>query len=175
MNGLGLSQWIPQHAASPFNNAPGDTYRFRSVIAPGIVFSLEEFGYNAVDPDTYPWDWHRKMLEDVRRARPFWHGDLYPLTSCSTAPDAWVALQLHRPDLDAGLVLAFRRPASPLTTAVFPLQGLGTSGTYTFEDADTGAVTGAEAGDLGAPGLSLTIGEPRSSRMLFYGRGATGA
>ena len=82
VHGFGLTHWLPLHATSPFNSGPGDTYRFRSIIAPGVVFGLDEGGNVRYDERTYPWDWHRKMLADVRRARPFWYGDFYPLTSC---------------------------------------------------------------------------------------------
>jgi len=167
VNGLGLSQWLPQHAISPCNFDPGDTYRCRSIICPGIVLSVEEFGFGTVDADSYPWDWHRRMLEDARRAQPFWLGDFYPLTSCSTAPDAWLGLQLHRPDLDAGVVLVFRRAASPITDAAFPLRGLRLDGDYTFEDADSGESWTLAGGDLAA-GLPVRTLQPRTSRLIFY-------
>lgn len=168
VHGFGLTHWLPLHATSPFNNVPGDTYRFRSVIAPGVVFSLDEGGNVRYDEQTYPWDWHRKMLADVRRARPFWYGDLYPLTSCSPAPDAWIALQLHRPDLNAGLILAFRRAASPITAANFRLGGILPASDYVFEDADSGATWTVSGEKLATSGLPFRIDTPRSSRLVFY-------
>jgi len=168
VNGLGLSHWLPQHATSPFNSVPGDTYRFRSIVGPGVVFSLEEFGCEEIDEETYPWDWHRRMLEEIRRARPLWHGDLYPLTTCSTAPDAWLALQLHRPDLGAGMILAFRRAASPITAGEFPLGGIKGDADYSFEDADSGESWTITGQNLTTTGLPLTISRPRTSRLIFY-------
>jgi alpha-galactosidase len=168
VHGFGLTHWLPLHATSPFNSVPGDTYRFRSVVAPGVVFGLDEGGNVSYDEQTYPWDWHRKMLAEVRRARPFWYGDLYPLTSCSTAPDAWIALQLHRPDQNAGVILAFRRAASPVTTADFRLGGILPAMEYTFEDADSGAIWTVAGQTLAASGLPFAIGQPRSSRLVFY-------
>ncbi len=168
VHGLGLSHWLPLHATSPFNKLPGDTYRCRSVIAPGLCFGMDECGNLTYDEATYPWDWHRKMLADQRRARPFWYGDLYPLTRCSTAPDAWIALQLHRPDLNAGVILAFRRAASPIAAADFPLGGILPDAEYTFEDADTGTLWEVAGQALATTGLRFEMPLPRSSRLVFY-------
>jgi len=170
VHGLGLSHWLPVHGTSPLNKDPGDTYRFRSVVCPGVFFSFDECGTVPFDEQTYPWDWHRKMLAEQRRTRPFWSGELYPLTACSSAPDAWIALQLHRPDLDAGMVLAFRRAASPLVEAEFRLGGLAADASYAFEDADDGTAWVADGHQLREPGLRLRIGQPRTSRLLFYRR-----
>lgn len=168
VHGFGLTHWLPLHATSPFNNAPGDTYRFRSVIAPGVVFGMDEGGNMKYDEKTYPWEWHRKMLADVRRAKPFWYGDMVPLTTCSAAPDAWLALQLHRPDQDAGVILAFRRAASPMTAAEFRLGGVLPTVDYVFEDADSGATWTVAGKTLAATGLPFTMPERRSSRLVFY-------
>lgn len=168
--GAGLTHWVPLRATSSFNRDPGDTYRFRSALAAGCVFTLGEIGYSKVDADTYPWDWHRKMMADYLRARPFWYGDYYPLTTCTLDKDAWLAFQLHRPDLDAGLILAFRRTASPIVKAEYPLRGLRADAEYTFEDADTGETWTLSGKQLLEQGLPLTIAEKRSSRLVFYHR-----
>ena len=120
------------------------------------------------DEKTYPWDWHRKMLVQVRRARPFWYGDLYPLTSCSAAKDAWIALQLHRPDQNAGVILAFRRAASPITAADFRLGGIVPEAKYEFEDVDSGETWTSAGERLAKEGLPFAMPEPRSSRLVFY-------
>jgi alpha-galactosidase len=168
VHGFGLTHWLPLHATSPFNNVPGDTYRFRSIVAPGAVFGLDEGGNVTYDEKSYPWDWHRKMLAEVRRARPFWYGDLYPLTNCSTAPDAWIAMQLHRPDQNAGVILAFRRAASPVSAADFRLGGIVPAAEYAFEDADSGATWTVAGKTLATTGLPITIPQPRTSRLVFY-------
>ena len=170
VHGFGLTHWIPQHATSPFNREPGDTYRFRSVIAPGVCFAMDEIGTCLHDAATYPWDWHRKMLEDQRRTRPFWAGDLYPLTSCSTAPDAWIALQLHRADLDAGVILAFRRAASPVVVADFAIGGVNADAAYVFEDVDSGDTWEVTGRILLDRGLRFRMPTPRTSRLVFYTR-----
>jgi len=108
------------------------------------------------------------MLAEVRRAKPFWYGDMVPLTTCSAAPDAWLALQLHRPDQNAGVILAFRRAASPMTAAEFRLGGMLPTVDYVFEDADSGATWTVPGKSLADKGLPFTMPERRSSRLVFY-------
>lgn len=173
LHSAGLAYWVPLNSTSPAA-APGDTYQFRSALSAGIVFSLDEIGMSdAALDDAFPWEWARKMMADYRRARPYWYGDFYPLMSCSLAPDTWMAWQLHRRDLDEGMLLAFRRPASPLTSARPRLRGLTDSAEYEVEDADTGECRRACAALLSDPGLELAIAEPRASRLLFYRRAAS--
>lgn len=164
----GLAQWLPDNATSP-GATPGDTYQVRSAFSAGLVLSMDEFGLRRdfADP-SYPWAWHRRMLEEADRLRPFFYGDVYPLTPCSTAPEAWSVLQLHRPDLDAGALLAFRRPESPVCAATYQLQGLRTDRTYVFTDVERGAVTRLTGRELRTAGLPLTLAEPRSSCLLLY-------
>jgi alpha-galactosidase len=170
VHSCGLAYWVPLNATSPAAK-PGDTYRVRSAMSAGLVFSLEEFGTSSFpDDDEHVWAWMHKMMEEYRRARPYWYGDYYPLMSCSLAPDTWMAYQLHRPDLDEGVVLAFRRLESPLTSASLELKGLTSGAEYLFEDVDSGDSWRACANQTMALGLDVAIAERRASRMLFYKR-----
>ncbi len=163
----GLAHWVPLSATSPCAK-PGDTYQFRSALSAGIVFSLGEFGLSGISDADYPWEWHNKMMADHRRGRPFYYGDFYPLTRGTRSPDAWLAYQLHRRDLHAGLILVFRPATSPFTQAVFPLRGLNPETQYVLEDADSGQPTCVAGEILAATGLPIQIDQPRQSRLLFY-------
>ena len=55
----------------------------------------------------------RRAIAEIVANRKYWYGDFYPLTPCATTGDAWIAWQLHRADLDEGLVLGLRRKDSP--------------------------------------------------------------
>ncbi|NNM87710.1 MAG: hypothetical protein HKL95_04240 [Phycisphaerae bacterium] len=163
----GLAHWVPLSATSPFAK-PGDTYQFRSALSAGIVFSLGEFGMSRFGEADYPWEWHKKMMADHRRGRPFYYGDFYPLTRGALFPDTWLAYQFHRRDLHAGLILIFRPATSPFTQAVFPLRGLNPESQYVLEDADSGQRTSVAGEMLAATGLPIQIDQPRQSRLLFY-------
>ena len=82
-----------------------------------------------------------------------------------------MAYQLHRPDLDEGMLMMFRRPDSPYEQAVFHLKGLceNDAAMYLLEDADTETIEEYSAGNL-RTALRVTIDQPRQSRLLFYKR-----
>jgi len=165
----GLAQWIPPSSTSPFAT-PGDTYQMRSAYSSGLVFNIGEIGLRPEDltrPD-YPWDWHRRMMEEATRLRPYFYGDVYPLTPCTMVPEVWSVLQLHLPASDKGAMLVFRRSESPLTVASFRLQGLSPEHNYEFTDADTGEVFRLPGRQLLDSGLPITMALPRTSRLLFY-------
>lgn len=83
----------------------------------------------------------------------------------------FAAYQLHRPDLDAGLVLAFRRPECDLMGIIAGLRGLRPEGTYEVEFIDearekrTERMTGRE---LLASGLELRLPERGTSLVVRY-------
>ena len=54
------------------------------------------------------------MSEALAMSKCF-SGDFYPLFSFSLADDAWAAWQHDRPDLGEGMIVAFRRQASPFS------------------------------------------------------------
>jgi alpha-galactosidase len=163
---MGLAHWVPLSATGTWMR-PGDTYNFRGALNAGTVFSIFGFERFAVTPD-YPYDWHRQMLLDYKRARPAFCGDYYPLVPLSVAKDSWAAYQMHRTDLNEGIVLAFRREHSPFVSADLPLRGLKPDATYRIEDADSKAVWEETGSALMTKGWRATLDTPRSSRLLFY-------
>jgi alpha-galactosidase len=164
---LGLSHWIPCHTVGTMKRL-NDTYNFRSAMGAGVVFQMYECEYEVPDPDN-PHDWHRKMLTDQRRAVPFYLGDFYPLKECTLSPADWSAYQMHREDLSAGLVMIFRREDSPFTAGEFKLRAVDEEAMYEVEDADTGKVETFSGKALQA-GLTITLEEKRTSRLMFYRR-----
>ncbi len=163
----GLAQWIPANSTSPCA-VPGDTYQARSAFSAGFVFSIGEFGLRDLTSPDYPWDWHRRMLDEAARLRPYFYGDVYPLTPCAISPEAWSVLQLSLPATGTGAILAFRRPESPVSAATFQLQGLCPERDYAFTDADTNTTCRLPGRQLLESGLPLSIDTPRASRLLFY-------
>ena len=168
-HGMGLSYWVPLSGTGVLGGCrrAGDTYNFRSSLSAAIqfaVFPYEDFPIQ----DAYPWDWHRRMMADFRRARPLFYGDYYPLTPCTPAMDTWAAYQMHRSDLEEGMVLAFRRPDAPFVSADFRLQAVDPDAEYELEDADSGQAWRQTGRELGERGLRLTIDTAPQSRLVFY-------
>ena len=164
---LGLNMWLPQNAISP-PPATEDDYQVRSCYSAGFVLSLRKFGLECGTAGV-PWESFRRWLSEARRLRPLFAGDFYPLTPATVEPTAWLAYQLLVPATGKGAVAAFRRPASPQSAAAFQLRDLP-DGLYDLEDADTGATWTAAGADLRTMGLSLSMPEPRSSRIVFFQR-----
>jgi len=162
----GLAHWVPCSTAGT-QLRPGDTYNFRSAMSTGVVFCLYMYEYTPIDPK-YPYDWHRRMIAELKRAIPSYLGDYYPLTTCTMSKNDWMVYQMHRADLDEGIVVAFRRETSHYLTGDFPLKGLDASHTYQLEDADSQKTITENGKVLCTTGYRITIDESRSSRLIFY-------
>ncbi|MCC7355949.1 MAG: alpha-galactosidase, partial [Anaerolineae bacterium] len=138
---MGLAHWRP-HFGTWFQTRPGDTYYFRSAFCPGVAFSTFN-GSGTRDqvgrftPPDFPFEWARTMVRQLKKARPYYYGDYYPLTACSLDRTQWAGYQMHRPDLKEGMVLMLRRSESSFVTGVFPLRGLNPDAEYEISDEDT--------------------------------------
>ena len=146
----------------------GDTYAFRSSLNGGKSFSFglkfDADGRARIgELEGYPFDWHRRMLEEFQTVKPYLLGDFYPLTECDTATDRVLAYQLDRPGLGRGVIFAFRRKdCEAQSFRVTPDLEKGVR--YVFEDIGGGVpvcVTGGEA-------FEIAIAEKRGSRLILY-------
>ncbi len=161
MQTCALSQYIPLHTATPW--AP-DPYEVRSASTAGLLcqFAYLEDGFN---PDEA-----RRLVAEARENAPFWYGDFYPLTNCSIDKSEFVAYQFHRPDLDAGIVLAFRRAECPIKGILLGVQGVNPDTKYRVQYlADDGTTTeqvlsGADMSEA----LELKLGNKNSSLVVRY-------
>lgn len=163
---MGLSYWLPLSACGCFMR-DNDTYDARSEMSAGFID--QGFAHGLLHmPAEVDMDWHRQTLLLQKRASPFYYGDYYPLTPCTVDPSAWMVYQMHRPDLNAGIVAAFRRPDSPFNSGDFPLRGLDPSMEYDLEDADGGSAQTIFGNDLLEQGLSVQMPQRRQSRLIFY-------
>ncbi|MDD5704512.1 MAG: alpha-galactosidase [Kiritimatiellae bacterium] len=189
IQGMGLNYWVP---FSGDNTAirPNDTYDFRSSFAACVaLFPMLADGANDM-PKDYPWPWLRTMIGQLKRCRPAFAGDYYPLLPSAVfsddwteqrmraarypggdhawfASDIWAAYQMHRADLGEGFVVALRRDKSPFLSAQLVLKGLDGKKRYGVEDADTGEKREIGGAVLLSEGLRVEIPEPRGSRLFF--------
>jgi alpha-galactosidase len=123
----GLSLYLPLHTACGWSP---EAYDFRSSATGGAICD-----WDYLDP-RFPIAAARATLAEAKANQKFWYGDFYPLASCSTGPDAWMAYQFHRADLNAGLVLAFRHAESNYPALEVGLRGLDPAVTYAVEFID---------------------------------------
>ncbi len=124
---VGLGMYVPLFTACAWTP---ETYDFRSAATGG---ALCQFAYQDAD---FPFDRAAVRLAEAKENRKFWYGDFYPLTPCSLAHDQFMAYQFHRPDLDAGLVLAFRRSECNYLGLILGLQAIDPAKQYDIEFID---------------------------------------
>ena len=123
----GLSLYVPLFTSCGWNP---DAYELRSSATGGAIC---QFAY--LD-EKFSADQAKAALEEIKQNQKYWYGDYYPLTRASLASDQWVAYQFHRSDLNAGLVLAFRRGECNYPALAVSLQGINPEGIYAVEFID---------------------------------------
>ena len=162
----GISRWLPYHGTG-LGRYIGDAYRARSAYAPSLAAFF--WGYEALDfiEGDEKNELIKKYYAEYKSIRPYLTCDYYPLVENSTCNTTWCAWQYNRPENGDGIILAFRRPESPMPKAEFELKGLS-GGSYEFTDADSGEKKTVSCDELKSKGFEVDIGEKRSSRLIKY-------
>ena len=157
----GLSRWVPLHTAAVWTFAP---YEFRSAMSSGVVL------YSDIRAEDFPSDLARQAVAELKRLRPYFLGDFFPLLPLTTTPDQWCAYQYHRQDLDAGFALFLRRHESPRSVLSKPgLQAIDPDRHYRvglaadYGDPPRQPISGRELLDV-----AITITEKPGSLLLLY-------
>jgi alpha-galactosidase len=109
------------------------------------------------------------VLEEYRRAQPFFLGDFYPLNLPDSTPQSGVAVQYHRPDLKAGMVIVLRREKCPYTAIQPMLKAIDPGASYDVEIRHTlapGTIEHMTGKELAA--IQIPVPEKPDSLILFY-------
>lgn len=155
-----LSQYLPNNVFdTPLTRL--DDYSFHSCLPTSLVI-----GWIADAPG---FDSQRagQLLDQYRELREYLVGGWYPLLPYSRSPESWMGSQYHRRDLNAGLLLVFRRAQSPVQTMRMALHGLDSGKAYELSFDSTGKKlhhTGAEL----MSGFDLTLPSKPSSELILY-------
>ncbi len=123
----GLSLYVPLFGACSWTT---DAYDLRSAATAGLICQFP------VLDDHFSFKAARAALEEIKENQKYWYGDFYPLTSCAPGPGALIAWQLHRSDLNAGIVLAFRHSNCPYPVLQTALHGLNPRDSYAVDFID---------------------------------------
>jgi alpha-galactosidase len=112
----------------------------------------------------------RAALVEVKENQKYWYGDFYPLTPCGLGPGALIAWQLHRSDLNAGIVLAFRRSECPYPVLQTGLHGLSRNSSYVVDIFEEGSMRRRRtlSGKQLMSDLELRMSKCGTSLMLRY-------
>lgn len=156
----GLSMFLPVHATIGWESG---AYECRSAAAAGFCAEWDILAKN------FPFAQAKACIGEMMENRKYWYGDYYPLTPWTMAPDQWLAWQLHRPDLDEGIILAFRHQQCPYSALQVNLREIKTDQTYVvqFIDEDHRSVTRKMSGRELAT-LELQIPGRHQSLLIRY-------
>jgi alpha-galactosidase len=156
-----LDLYVPLHTATAWIPTAYDT---RSCATGGL---LCEFDY--LD-EGFPVDRAAALIAEAKEDQKYWYGDFYALMPTTVAPNQMIAYQFHRPDLDAGLVLAFRRAECNYLGLILELQAVDPGKTYAVEligedgDKTTRTMSGADL----KTNLELRMPKKTSSLIVRY-------
>lgn len=155
-----LSEYLPNNCFdTPLTRL--DDYSFRSTLPTSLVM-----GWIADAPD---FDTKRgtALLQQYRNLRSLLIGSWYPLTPWTRDPDKWLAEQFFRPDLNFGMVLAFRHEKSTTDSMKLQLHGLNPIGEYELHF-DTANKTDHHTGRELMDGLDVPIPAHPGSELITY-------
>ncbi len=117
----GLGLYIPFQSGPLWDMHP---YSFRSAMTSSAVL------YERILQPEFPDQLAREGIAELKRLRPLFLGDVYPLMNLTARQDDWYAYQLSRPDLGKGCALFFRRPESLKESAEVVLRDIDPEATY---------------------------------------------
>jgi alpha-galactosidase len=166
----GLLPWVPLNATSV--DVAGDDYNFRSGMSSSLCLNwwVSDDKPAEIIPDSFPFAWARKTLDQYRGFRKYYYGDYYPLTAHTTVPDTWMAYQLDRADLHEGLLVVLKRPQSPYPTARLRLRELERDARYQVELLDGGAARLHTGRELMEQGLEVQLEKAPATALVRYRR-----
>ena len=167
IHNTGISRWLPYHGTTPGAYIE-DAYSFRSSYAPSLVANFWCLEGQEFDENDEKNAAAKKYLSEYKSVRPYFTCDFYPLIENSVCDTTWCAWQYDRPDENDGIILVFRRPASPMSSAGFKLNGFDTDGIYKFLDIDSGEEKILTSEEIKAGEFLVTIEKRRSSRLIKY-------
>ncbi len=167
----GREEWNQSHTAQlcsliPLNTSCAwmpDSYVMRSTMTAGLICQWDYLNGD------FPMKEALSNLAELKELRTYWYGDFYPLTSGEPSPELWCGWQLHRPDLDAGMAMVFRRTESPYTGWTLRLQALNPKAVYRIEirEGDNPASSEDLSGEALMAGREIKL-PPRSSLLVRY-------
>ncbi|MCL2158633.1 MAG: alpha-galactosidase [Oscillospiraceae bacterium] len=162
----GINRWLVYHGTG-LGRYVGDAYRFRSAYAPSLTSSFWMYEDDDFAVGDNKNDAVKKYFAEYKSIRPYLSCDYYPLVENSTCDTTWCAWQYNRPENGDGIILAFRRPDSPMSKAEFALKGL-CEGNYKFVDADSGEEKSLTLDEINTKGFEVVINERRASKLIRY-------
>ena len=119
--------------------------------------------------DMGPVGMQEDVITEMKRCRPYFYGDYYPLLRNTASEPGWTVLQFDRGDLGEGVVFAFC--SGDDTQAIANFKGLEEDSNYILECVDTNEQVTVTGADL-MSGIAIQVSSPKQSRLYFYSKSA---
>ena len=157
----GLSLYVPLFGACAWTP---EAYDVRSAATAGLVCQFPVFD------EKFSLETARAALAEVKENQKYWYGDFYPLTPCALGPSTLIAWQLHRSDLNSGIVLAFRRSECPYPVLQAGLRGLDPQSFYRLDICEEGRTNQVRTltGKQLATNIELRMAKRGTSLLVRY-------
>ena len=181
----GLAYWRP-HFGTIFQLRARDDYHFRSGASAGLAFALFNVAgtrkqIGSFIPADFPFEWLRGEIARLKRLRPYYYGDYYPLSPRDeqagssdgagprlSAAYEWAAWQFNRPEKGDGVIQAFRRERCEAAEKIVVLCGLEAAANYEISDLDAGSLGAASGAQLMQRGWPVRIEAKPGTVCLLY-------
>jgi alpha-galactosidase len=165
LQNAGLNRWIPFHGCGCFGDEPD--YNFRSAMTAGNIVIATPWGQTRELAPAAA-EAAKRTVGIYTRLRPYFLGDFHPLLPHEAGEDKWFAYQFHRADLDAGLVMAFRRAECAADRVALSLRSVDPKASYAVTFEDTGATRTMSGRELAS--LAVTVSAKPGSAIVTYRR-----
>ena len=168
-------RWIPFHGSSTKETVEqlDDPYGkgTTAYVSRASFLPIYNFGAKFTHNPELDFDLMRNNIREWRSVSRLLTRDMYVLTPWHHEydRDGWTAIAYDAPEMGQSVLLAFRMEDSDEKTMSFRLPFAEPDNEYNLRDADTGAETTLSGKELRA-GLTLTLDEPKSSKMILFYR-----
>ena len=156
-----IQKYLPYNGCT--SKTKGDTYAIRSAYSSSFGGAFYNAVFQSMEEEDFAWA--KGIVDEYRRIRRYFSLDFYNHGSAVLDETSWAIWQFHDPETQSGILMAFRRGASPFSCVDVALKGLSRAATYRFENLNDGTVK--EGGRV----LSVTLSEKRSCVIYHYGVG----
>ena len=154
----GISGYLPFSGCT--TKTKGDLYAVRSSYSSSWGGAFYNAVFQSMDEEDF--SWAKAVTEEYRSIRRYFSCDFYNHGSRVFDDTSWAIWQYHDPDAAGGIVMAFRRGASPFDRASVSLRGVAENAVLLLRNLNDGTET--ESGT----DLEIRLPDRRSSVILEY-------
>lgn len=154
----GICCYLPYNGCT--TKTKSDTYSVRSSYASSWGGAFYNAIFQTMDEGDFAWA--KAVTDEYRSIRRYFSMDFYNHGSAVLDDTAWAIWQYHDPDTQSGMVMAFRRSASPFESVTIALKGFAAGKQYCFTNLDH------KTSYIAKNEITLTLHEKRSCMILTY-------